>query len=231
LAELDGHYGDVIVSLERALRLAPAFAEAHELLGRLEMESGRVQDGSRRLFLAAELDARRLPSLALVARSALFRGRDDVATRVARRIEGGPALPLELLLLRARLAIWRGEPNAPSLAPTRAAAAQLDLPLARALIEATLRAAEGDVDPLLAFATRIEKEAPHARYMALLHQLCTEALAGRDREGALDQLEGADWHGLFDLEWLDRCPPLRTLADDPRFGHVRDRVARRVLRV
>jgi hypothetical protein len=53
-------------------------------------------------------------------------------------------------------------------------------------------------------------------------------LARTDRAAALDHIETAVNAGLFDLDWLDRCPPIRAVADDVRFTTARAVVARRV---
>lgn len=49
-----------------------------------------------------------------------------------------------------------------------------------------------------------------------------------DAAETLASVEGASQAGLYDLAWLDGCPLLRVVRDDPRFVAVRASVAERV---
>jgi hypothetical protein len=62
----------------------------------------------------------------------------------------------------------------------------------------------------------------------LMMQLRTETLAFvDDRDGALDALAAANESLLLDIGWLDRCPLLGALREDPRFALARTGVAAR----
>jgi tetratricopeptide (TPR) repeat protein len=108
VAESRGDFHGAVRALERALTVAPASAEAQELLGRLMMEAGRVAEGSERLLLAADLDWRCRSSLTLIARAALFRGDAALARKTFSRLDALSVRSLEHLVLRLRLLLWRG---------------------------------------------------------------------------------------------------------------------------
>lgn len=231
LAEQDGLYDDTVARAEEALRLAPSFAEAHELLGRLDVESGRFQRGIDRLRWAARLDRRCISSLALLERGAHFRNRPDIAARIARSLDG--RVPLEHLLLKLRLFVWSPstitEMSARDLDELRRQVDAVPLEPGRTLFPAMLTVATGGAPTdLFALLANVQQRAPRTRYLLLLHQLCAEVLARSDRSATLDHIETAANAGLFDLDWLDRCPPLREVADDVRFTTARAVVARRV---
>ena len=52
-----------------------------------------------------------------------------------------------------------------------------------------------------------------------------------DRERALAAIERATSNGIFDVAWLDACPPLAALREEPRFLAAMAIVAARAARV
>jgi serine/threonine protein kinase len=230
LAEQDGLYDDTVARAEEALRLAPSFAEAYELLGRLDVETGRFERGVDRLRWAARLDKRSMSSLALVERGAHFRNRPDLAARIARTLEG--RVTLEHVLLKLRLLVWFGV-NDRDVEELRGHVETVPFEPGRTLFPALLAIATGGAPTeLLKLVDSVRARTPKTRYLLFLDQLSAEVLArsehSADRSVVLDHVETAAHAGLFDLEWLDRCPPLRAIADDPRFTAARALVARRV---
>lgn len=228
LAEQDGQYEHAVEHAEEALRLAPSFAEAYELLGRLDVETGRFERGIERLRWAARLDRRCTSSLALLERGAHFRNRPDLAARIARTLDG--RVTLEHLLLKLRLLVWSPSVMTPrDVDELRRQVEAVPFEPGRTLFPAMLTIVTGGAPTeLLALLASVRRRAPRTRYLLLLHQLCAEVHARSDRTTALDHIESAANAGLLDLDWLDRCPPIREVADDARFTTARAVVARRV---
>jgi eukaryotic-like serine/threonine-protein kinase len=226
-AEQRGAFRDAVKHLEDALKLAPAFAEAHELLGRLEVESGRVTEGVRRLRLAADLDRRCLSSLCYVERAARFRGRHDVAARTAART-ARESRAVEPLLLTLRIGLWTGHLEDRDVVARRVGELAVDPP--RTLFRQLLEVVDGAPPAqLLEALEELARQRHGTRYAMLMQQLIAEICGMRGpRERVLAAVESAVAGGLFDLEWLDHCPALESVMQEPRFLAARASVASRV---
>lgn len=89
------------------------------------------------------------------------------------------------------------------------------------MIEQCLKALRGEP---FTDVFRASADAPHAslRRRSYFYQLSAEMNAfGGHLNDALESLERASEVLLFDVLWLDRCPVLDVLRDDPRFARVR----------
>jgi eukaryotic-like serine/threonine-protein kinase len=210
-------------AFEDAIARTPQLAEAHEYLAQMLAESGHVDAALRHLDIAGAIDpdsrnvmAERLRILELMGEHE--RVDREVAVALLR-----PEIPdVAKAFMAFRFAIWRRDVG-PMVAsadrirrfPERER--QYYLPLAESVV-AALRS-EPCVD-----VPRQRADSPHAslRRRSYFYQLSTELqiLVG-DHAAALDSLEKAAEVLLFDVLWLDRCPLLAPLRDDPRYARVR----------
>jgi tetratricopeptide (TPR) repeat protein len=217
-----GELRATVRALHEVLERAPLHAQAQHALGKLLVESGFVEEGVPRLELARRLQ----PGLALayieLARTHALFGRRAEAERVLAEAVStlGEAVGI---FPSVRLAFWWADP-----AYARATADLVERHASGAAWEASiplLRAfAEGHADPSApaVFARLVEgsRAAPHHR--CFMHQISAEYYgAVGDRARALTALERAAELPLIDVTWLDRCPALARVRDDPRFLRLR----------
>ncbi|MGZ5967434.1 MAG: protein kinase domain-containing protein [Polyangiales bacterium] len=216
-------------ALEEALARVPMHAASHGDLGRLLCEGGFVEEGLRRLELAIRLD----PNLLLVwfdiARTHALLGDRQAAEETLAKADA-IAGPNATIFPRLRLVFWWRD---------RALAGRLADVLSGMKTGATwenagpiLRAyAEGNVAKAAkASFERLADDARAApRYCAFMYELGAEYFGANDqKEEAMEMLEHATELPLIDLLWIDRCPALDCIRDDPRFAKARASVAARV---
>jgi eukaryotic-like serine/threonine-protein kinase len=126
---------------------------------------------------------------------------------------------------RVRVAIWLGD----------------DAAIEESLTDLDLRLEEGTILSAMAAACRGRKSARDIgaavlgmrrrspRLVALSLQFAAEAaLHQKEPEVALSYIEQAAEGAFVDVEWLDKCPPLRAFHGSPRFTEIRRAVQRRV---
>lgn len=208
----------------RALRLAPAHAEVHDLVGRLLAETSRLADARRHLTTALTLEPGMDGALVSLARTVELLG--DRAE--ADRLVGGAAQTSSLLPLVARLALWRRD--ARSAAELLRDLVPDTLPKKMAHLFLTI-AASGDAPVELPIPTHHPAlRAPRARSFAAQAEVECHAAVGR-RDEAVTALVRAAEIGVADLAWVERCPLLDVLRADPRFLAARDVVAGRAEKV
>jgi TolB-like protein len=224
LAVQHGEFHEAAVALYQALRLAPTYANAHDYLGRLQLEAGRAEQGVRHAELALELD----PSLNwclrdLARHHALHGDRDRFEHRLA---QFKLVNPMGAGVLETRTAIWFGDLD-------RARRAHESL-------EAPVRAQMGPFAELLLrpnLPPEFEAERwilPMAqmqstpRGFTLSRQMGAEVMArhGQD-ELAMRLIHEAAQSVLVDLDWLDHCPLFTRLRERSDFMQIRDRVSDR----
>jgi hypothetical protein len=83
-------------------------------------------------------------------------------------------------------------------------------------------------DQVSLFSRLIGPDAASPRQRAFSHQIATEffCAAGRHEEAIAALTKSADL-ALIDVLWMDRCPVLGPIRDDPRFARARALVAAR----
>jgi len=219
-----GLRGDYLAAADHvcaAIARAPYLPEAHELLGRLRLEVGPLDEG-----IAASERALRLDPLLVSARLELARGLglrgdfESALTLVTTAPDGDLAARGPFV---ARLLAWSGEPArwAAHLPPSMPLAASGGL--IEAVVDMLLagRIDRTVHDRFLALAT---PERP-VRFRVLMLQLAAEfsAHAG-DPVAALERIGEAIDLGLIDLMWLDHCPHFESLRADPLFAPLRVRL-------
>jgi hypothetical protein len=70
------------------------------------------------------------------------------------------------------------------------------------------------------------------KHRAFMYELAAEYLGAFDqREACLDTIERAAELPMLDIFWLDKCPTLACVRDDPRFQKARATVAARAAAV
>ncbi|HEV8323581.1 MAG TPA: protein kinase [Myxococcota bacterium] len=225
-----GDYPTATHALANALAIAPTCAEAHDYLGRLQVEAGKVDEGIRRLLLAVELDPALGACLVDVGRAHALHQRWDDYERVLgqlARLKGANLPPL--LMVRVRVSLWRGDlERIRELIEQIPEGEQPFLLMMRGYCQAIL----GDVtlddaeQRLAGLAAMVD----NARFKTIMHQIACEFLSLRDRaEAALGHLERAVEAALIDIEWMERCPALAPLRGTPRFLEAERKVRRRAM--
>jgi serine/threonine-protein kinase len=221
-------------AFREAIARTPLHAEAHSYLGRLLGESGYVEEAMRRFDLAIRLDSMALVSHFEKGRTlALLGDRAAASASIERAIALGGAMTG--IVSQARFVMWF-----------------VDRPLAARLVEnvenAGLRSHFGGsrILPMLeAFAQNrpmgeivdlfekfVDMSTASPRQRSFFYQLATEfAAASNSVEEAFASLEKSAALPLIDLLWMDKCPVLACMRDDPRFMRIRAIVAARVAEI
>ncbi len=219
-----------VADLAWAVARAPLLGAAHEQAGRILVEVGATEEGVARLRGAAKLDPEQAAMFDCeVARVHALDGRWDEVTRALAGPLGDddPAVRLLAEVLAARLGLWRGA-AATAWAESAPAVANRTIGiLVRVLRQRVID--DGDWAWMIGF---IGDAAAALRSRLFIGQIATELALASDRpDRALDALEAAAAHGLFDRLWIDHCPVLAVLAGEPRFTAARRRIVERAASV
>jgi serine/threonine-protein kinase len=198
-------------ALRRAIANGPSVCEAHELLGRMLLDAGLVEEAQRILEQALWIDPDRTFAFRELVRLYALEGEWGSVERGLARLA---ALDREQhLIMAVRLSLWAGRPLAdPATGATSAkhvaALAEIGWSAirSRALREkdvATIRRVrESFVGQLLPqrFFRQLEAE--------------FHAFVG-NRDGAMELVHEAAEAGLEDRVWIDRCPLIAPYAREP----------------
>ncbi len=216
-------------ALYEALERAPLHPRAHYALGRMLIESSLVDEGLPRVELARKLQPGLTMAHVQVAATYALMGRRADAERTlseATAIVG----ELALILPNLRLCYWwadraRAAYTADLLerAGGGGAAWFAAIPILRGF-------AEGHpFEGAFAVFDRLASDAQAApQHRSFMYQLAAEYHAAiGDAAAALDMLERGAVLPMIDVFWLDHCPPLALVRDDPRFLRLRAVVAAR----
>jgi len=234
LASLSLVTGDQVTAARHAryaIARAPSSADAHELLGRLLLEAGRVEDAERRLNAALELDPRLSLARWELSRLAAFDGDWDRHDRLLAASPGPDRERRARWPMHVRFATWRRDPALLAELEAELRADTEALPQQRELLLAVLAVYDGRM-PLAPAIAAVEAELDRAgqgtRHQQFLLQVMIEiAGAINDTKTALALLDRAAAAGVFDLLWLDRCPLLLHLHQEPGFARVRAQIQAR----
>ncbi len=226
------HQGDLracVRAFKEALARDPRYPEASAYLGRFLIESGHLDEGIRRLELALRIEPNIQHAWWNLARSyALLQQWDKSQQTLEQAIViTGSDTPANLV--RARVALWRGDRASAELTAERIAASTAPGNFVRALIEPLRTYARGErvtqtVTELLVGAG----VAPSPSLQVFWAQIATELYAAsRRQEAALDALEGLTTLPFIDVGWMDHCPALAEIRGTGRFGQTRAIIASR----
>lgn len=223
-----GRFRRAARALQQALELAPTHAAAHGYLGVLQCEAGRVKEGLQHIDLAVELEPTQLSPLLTAARHMGMRGDRERFEAIVQRVwEEAPDSRYPIRILRARLALWRRDLD--EIRRGRDALALVDKPFrpfpevvaSYALDEASLADVQASLD-----ANAPPSASP--RYRSMLEQGLVEGYLVRgELEPAIAVLERLAQEVLVDVDWLEHCPLMDAIADDPRMSKIRTRVRER----
>jgi serine/threonine-protein kinase len=215
-----------VQTLREALRRAPGLLKAHDMLGHIEIEVGRIDEGLFRLENVLSLDPS--PSAArwmAMSAHALRRRWDRTDELLALPIEDEPDRVMHSFAC-ARMDLQRGVAIHPVVSEAEAAKSR-HLFVARAMGLSIQGILMDDV--AAAVAGRVAETPKGSRMRPLLLQLLAEihARAGR-HAAALEYVTNAVEAGLFDLAWLSEAPVLDPLRRHSSWPALRARVEERV---
>lgn len=225
--DVAGAVGELMLALERG----PNLADAHDLLGRILVETGPVQSGMRHLEHALELEPNLKRTLVDRARVEALLGNWENMERLLNEAEATRQTPTPMWVLRARMAMWQRTPEraADLLSHPEIVNGKQDLASRFLQIAAKVR----KIDPAQLWegvVFGVQTSSPRGRLF--FHQLSTEIHAFQEEsDSAMRSLARAVDVGLCDLVWYDRCPLLDPLRRDLRFKALRKVIAGRSAQV
>jgi serine/threonine-protein kinase len=211
-------------ALKRAVAVAPSLADAHDLLGRLLVEIGEVEDGLVRLQHALWLDATNVFTPYDLMRVAAYRGDWDRVVELS-KITVRSAARIQI----TRVALWL-ERSADDIEHVCAAHPMLIDGGAKGLYEMMVRAArerqisETDRAQLNEMTTLPMPRARRlfAQNAAEVHGFC------RNDDEAMRFVQIAVDAGLIDLYWMKHNPTLSRIRDREAFVRGIEVVSERV---
>ena len=226
----DGDLPGAMVAVRQALRRAPTLAEAHDLMGRMLIESGPIAEGLRSLAIAMDID----PSLHRLkvdtARLHELQGQHQKCDEILAAAGKNSLSSSYTAALRMRVCLWRRD-----RAYARALLASEDesfRPFSPMLQMIRSVATGESIDVAKMIDSMPIGRTSSQRGLMLFYQLSTEWYAFHGQfEQALRSLSPAVDNGLIDLVWLDNCPLLKPMASDPQFLAMRRIVEARAKKV
>ncbi|WP_437586950.1 protein kinase domain-containing protein [Sorangium sp. So ce1000] len=218
-----------VPALRKALQCAPSLAKAHELLGRILLEAGLVDEAFFRLETALSLDPSEPFPRWELARGRALLGDWPAAGALLDMPAEDPASRFHKAVMRARFGLWRGAPFSIDDLPL----AMETIPIQYARIYRDVLATSRLSDEQRAFlSAKAESSEPGSRLRPLFFQMYAEILAFLGEGDALFRvLGGAVDAGLFDVLWMQRCAVLDDARADARFAPLRARVEERAAAV
>ncbi|AKQ64787.1 Serine/threonine-protein kinase pkn3 [Myxococcus hansupus] len=228
LAIRDGRWREAVVALRSALDTAPTFAPALQLLGNLQCEAGRADDGLDRLKLAYALEPGMAISLIEVARCSALRGDEATYQACLARLQSQPLLSMPTNILRMRVFAWKGDMD--GVRQCREALNEDPSHMAlHVAMYCSVTLGELPVEGVVASMDGMLTRQVNSRFASMVCQLAAELLCIRGMPTeALRYLQQAADSALIDLEWMDRCPVLAPLRAQPGFTEARRKVRSRV---
>ena len=224
--------GDTIAAareIARALRTGPANADALDYCGRILSECGRLEDAIARLKMALAIEPRLQQGANEIARANALLGRWEEAWAQLGEPPKDLALANSYWSLRMRLLGWQRKLAVAPPETRTLVQAQGEFET-KALVLGMLDALE---DPrkaatLASILTQFGDTNDVMRRRSFFAQVVTEMwCVFGDTAAALQAVERAADARLSDLSWLDRCPSLDVIREEPRFKAVRELVAER----
>ncbi|AUX46059.1 protein kinase [Sorangium cellulosum] len=214
-----------VPALRRALQCAPNLAKAHELLGRILMEAGLVDEAVFRLETALSLDPSELFPRWELARGRALLGDWQAAAALLDLPAEDPSSRYHKAVMRARFGLWRG--SAFSIDDLSLATETIPIQYARIYRDVLATSRLSD-DHRAFLCAKEEGSEPGSRIRPLFFQMHAELLAFVGDDDALFRaLGGAVEAGLFDALWMQRCAVLDGARADARFAPLRARVEER----
>jgi serine/threonine-protein kinase len=211
-------------ALGAAIARAPGLAHAQELLGRIQLEVGMMDQAASRLRTALSIDPSTLSPRWELSRWHGLRREWDAAHALLDLPAPTPGGRVSKWLYRLRIATWTGQVHPeldepPPMGPEFGALAHthgvVEVIRSREISDAYRRVLE---------AAPATAEAG-SRRRALFFQLSAELFAYVfEVDQALEYIQAAIRSGLLDLVWMDMCPVLEPVRRDARFAALRAEV-------
>jgi len=224
----DGELAAGIRADEEALRCDPRDATAHATLGWMLGESLHVTEGLRRLELAARLDPSNTYSNFARIHVLALSGQKEKARAIIDDIVGRQGF-LSAIVVVSRAAVWWRDNElatrtAEAIENAKAGAAwDPAAVIMRSMVSGTLTPRADEI------AAQLTDKAVAPRRRAVMHEICADYYAVMGQaDKALDQVERLAKLPSTNLLWMDACPTLAPVRDDPRFAEARAMVAARV---
>ncbi len=223
-------YGEAIEHLKKALASAPSNADAHDEMGRILREVGPLDTAVRHIETALELNPQMYRArFGLAQAKALAGDWAQVDRLLAAPTDTEQALNAREAS-RSRLDLWREQPR--WLDEGKSRPLTQDSPPIRYMSgfrRELIRGGEMSSGHRTFIREFLEQSVEGSRIELVARQLVAEAFAYLgDFDAALEHIERGVDHGLLDRMWLERCPLLEPLRNDPRFRACRDRIDERV---
>jgi serine/threonine-protein kinase len=228
-AILHWHWSELeacVAALDDALAIDREDAEALAMLGRLLAEAGSAKEGLILLRRATVADPELATARVAIHRTlALMEDWDHAAPEL-----GVPKPRADVGISYARGLLWRRDVEG-ARALVDALPAMDIAALAKNWTVGLLSPLFGPIDvERVRQALPLDVGAPSR--VAFFAQLRAEAFAIGDMlELAIDSAEAADANGTLDVLWMDRCPALTAIRNEPRFVAVAARTFARAQRV
>jgi len=224
-----GEWREAVKALVKALEIAPTYAHAHQYLAQLQCEAGNTKEGLERAKLAYDLDPSLQVCLYDMARLHALRGDRAECDRYLDMAEHNTRFRSPTQQFRLRVATWDGDLQ--QVQDIRDTLAGEDADGFGAYVVNFARAVLGEFDKpsLDGLTAGLLERAPSPRFFTLMCQNCVEIYCSRGfPEDALGYFQKAADRVLIDIEWVDRCPLLKTMRALPGFAEARRKVRQRV---
>ena len=209
-----------VQSLGKALTLSPELADAHELLGRILVETGPIREGLARLSHARSLDPGLFRTLADQARTYALLGDFERAHRVLAdpSLTGG-SFAIQWIL-RGRLCLWSRDQRRAREYLSYSEITQGKYPRARLLLEVAAGFQQIDPQTVLSAGLSSDRSSPRGRTFMFQTHAELQGAYGQPEQAIRSVARSVD-AGLADLSWIERCPLLVPLASDLRLAALR----------
>jgi serine/threonine-protein kinase len=230
LRNYDGDYVGAGRALAAALRLSPNHAKAREVMGRILLEIGDLDDGIESLSGALDLDPSTYDPRWDLARGLALRGEIERAREVLARPCEGTSL-VQRAWVRARLSMWYPDARQREIilaepTPTEGAIASAVDALKVFIRDGTIGEKErAYFDAIGGF------ESQRVRLVARQVQTELYSAVGDGTEIILGLVRRLVDDGLLDVAWMDRCPLLRVARTNAAWAPLRQTVADRAASV
>jgi serine/threonine-protein kinase len=229
LRNYDGDFVGAGRALVSALRVAPNMAKARELLGRILLEVGDLDDGIALLEGALDLDPSCIDPRWDLVRGYALRGELE-------RAHGLLDLPCagsqaQRGWMRARLAMWFPDERIKAIALEEQIPDGGIVSMAVTSMQRFLRLGKMDESDRPYFEKNIAHGSKRIRLLARQSYAEFVGGAGDGAAAILTHIRPAVEDGLLDLAWLDRCPLIADARKDPSWPALRHKVEARASRV
>ncbi|HND09772.1 MAG TPA: protein kinase [Pseudomonadota bacterium] len=220
-------------ALRKGLGIAPQLADCHDLLGRILCECGPLSEAVAHLETASRLDPLSTrPRLEMARLFAMTGAWKQVDSLLEQELNDPRAVPL-WWMITGRMALWRKDPAWAKQKLTMPGDESVGCQRGKRLLRV---AASEDGSASLSddeFRQLFEAgSSANPRRRVMLHQGRTELLCfEQKREAALLSLADCVEDGLCDVMWIDLCPLLELLRDEPRFVRLRQVVEARASQI